>query len=1128
VQPEFEEPDQGELEPTVQFEAQGGLAPLAAQDPAGFAEHPAAELPAQTSTEDQAWAEWFSDADDSQPAFPRRHHHVTTVVVSHDGATWLPAMLTTLSNQTRHADAVVGVDTGSQDDSADLLRRSFGYDRVITTEPDLGFGQAVAAGLAHIGEVRVAPSSDAGELITWVWLLHDDSAPNASCLEALLTAADNDPGAAVLGPKILGWHDQRLLLEAGFSVTGAGRRFTGLERREHDQGQHDGVRDVLAVSSAGMLIRRDLWDRLEGFDPQLPLFRDDLDFCWRAHRAGERVIVATDAVLHHREASAHGRRTAAELAPHPHRADREAAVHVLLAQSSAIASPFIALRLFLASAVRAVMFALGKDFSAAGDEVKAVLNIVRHPKSLAQSRHRIHQTSVERVSVVNHLRPRLAWQMRQAWEALIGIASTSGASSAQAVSAVETGPAADESDFLDVSSSGLLRRLIVRPSVIMVVSLMLFAAVATHGLWWGDGVLQGGALLPTPDGAADLWSIYTQGWHDVGPGSNSPAPPYLLMVFSAGAVLLGKSALAVQLVMLLGLAFAGWAAYFSLRNVIISRPVRIWAAVMYAVLPPVTGAMTAGRLGTVIAAIAFPFAIRSCVRLAVNTGSVRRAAGTALLLSVLIAAIPLFWLIALIFAVALGVFDWRRDGREAKASLQRLAIAVLGPVVLLAPWSLQWFAQPVRFLIGSGEHSLNDPDLSPIAVLLIHPGGPGMTPVWITAGLVVAGLLALLRRDRLTSIALAVALGIVGLMFAMLQTIIMVTPPGATDAIRPWPGSATLVWGAGLILAAALAADGLRQTMGGASFSLEQPLAVAVTVIAVLTPLASALLWFPSAGNVLQKAPASAVPAFVAADSVSAQAPRTLMLRQDSAGRVLYTMLNGPGPVLGDADMAPPGDVWVPLDEYVAALASGRGGSEIAGLSGYGIRFILLAQGTSADLIPVLDGEPGLRRLSSASGEVLWRIDGVTSRARLIAGGVPQEVDVVGGDPEQVAATGVSAQPYIDAPLAAADGERQLVLGALENSKWTAVAKNATTGETTTLEPMTPSGSLSWSQAFTVPKDAAQVSVTFDQGIRSLWLWLQFIVFAVLVLLALPTHRLEEVDPDLEGLGFSPEAVRHD
>ena len=134
-----------------------------------------------TATEDQAWSEWFSDSQDGiLSILPRRHHHVTAVVVSHDGATWLPAVLTTLANQTRPADAVVGVDTGSLDDSPNLLRRSLGSDRVIVVDRLVGFGSAVLAGLAHVGEVQVEPSSESEELATWVWLLHDDSAPNAS------------------------------------------------------------------------------------------------------------------------------------------------------------------------------------------------------------------------------------------------------------------------------------------------------------------------------------------------------------------------------------------------------------------------------------------------------------------------------------------------------------------------------------------------------------------------------------------------------------------------------------------------------------------------------------------------------------------------------------------------------------------------------------------------------------------------------------------------------------------------------------------------------------------------------------------------------------------------------------
>src|SRR5690606_2272724 len=129
-----------------------------------------------------------------------------------------------------------------------------------------------------------APEQAHGRFREWVWLLHDDCAPDVNALRALLAAADRDPKAAILGPQLREWHDRRVLLEIGVTVSRSGRRDTGLEPKEYDQGQHDeihGVRDVLSVSTAGMLIRLDVWEELSGLDPSLPLFRDDLDLCWR-------------------------------------------------------------------------------------------------------------------------------------------------------------------------------------------------------------------------------------------------------------------------------------------------------------------------------------------------------------------------------------------------------------------------------------------------------------------------------------------------------------------------------------------------------------------------------------------------------------------------------------------------------------------------------------------------------------------------------------------------------------------------------------------------------------------------------------------------------------------------------
>ncbi|MCZ9336448.1 glycosyltransferase, partial [Streptomyces sp. TRM76130] len=87
------------------------------------------------------------------------------------------------------------------------------------------------------------------------------------------------------------------------------------------------------VSTAGMLVRRDVFEALGGFDRRLPLMRDDVDLCWRAHAAGHRVLVAPEAVVRHAEAASRERRAvdcAGRTTASPHKVDKAGAVHTLL------------------------------------------------------------------------------------------------------------------------------------------------------------------------------------------------------------------------------------------------------------------------------------------------------------------------------------------------------------------------------------------------------------------------------------------------------------------------------------------------------------------------------------------------------------------------------------------------------------------------------------------------------------------------------------------------------------------------------------------------------------------------------------------------------------------------------
>ena len=237
-------------------------------------------------------------------------HTVTAIIVAHDGARLLPGLVKALRAQTYPAERVVGVDTGSRDRSGAILAELIGQDVVFGMDRATGYGEAVAAALRHSAARRAAETSPGVKRVDWIWLLHDDCEPEPETLERLLRAASRDRSVVVLGPKVLDGQDRRVLREVGVAIDRAGRRITGIEPGEIDQGQHDHNRAVLAVGSAGMLIRRDAWDRLGGFDTRLKLFRDDLDFCWRAQGAGYRVQVVTDAVIYHRELSARRRRGA--------------------------------------------------------------------------------------------------------------------------------------------------------------------------------------------------------------------------------------------------------------------------------------------------------------------------------------------------------------------------------------------------------------------------------------------------------------------------------------------------------------------------------------------------------------------------------------------------------------------------------------------------------------------------------------------------------------------------------------------------------------------------------------------------------------------------------------------------
>ncbi|HVE23862.1 MAG TPA: glycosyltransferase family 2 protein [Sporichthya sp.] len=1034
-------------------------------------------------------------------------HDVTVVLVTHDGERWLPQVLPAATGQTRPGDRFVVADTGSTDFTADLVADFLPAANVVSLPRETGYGAAVKAAVAHADSLAGAhPDAPEEDVRRWIWLLHDDSEPEPDALEHLIAAVDADPGVGIAGTKVRGWYRRRRLLEVGVTIDGGGRRETALERGEQDQGQHDFRRETLAVSSAGMLIRRDVWDALGGFDEHIPLMRDDVDLCWRAWLAGHRVVVVPEAVIYHAEASTQQRREVHIASGRVHFLDRAGAMRTLLANLSTRRFVLTVPRLFLGGLLRAIGYLVAKIPRHAADELRAIGSVLLTPGEVLAMRrarradHRVSPDSLRR------LFPAFGHQFALARDALAAVA---GGRRVEGTAigrhrVIETGPGSEEAENLDLGAGGVLMRRVMRsPGWLLMLGLLALTLVAGRELL-GGGRLVGGALLPAPGGASDLWSAYTGSWHPDSVGSSGAAPPYLAITGFLATLLLGHADLAVTLLLLGSVPLAGVNAYLCSSALPTSRSLRVWASAAYALVPVFSGAVAAGRLGSAFTAALLPALALATVR-AIGTpgrpGTVRAVWVAALTLTVMTAFLPLAWV--LVAVVAGGVLGAGRAiaGHGDRDLLRRLAMVVAVPPVALLPWSAQLLLHPSRLLAEPGAPG---PDLAADTqnawrLLLLDPGGPGPMPGWVGGGVLIAGLVGLAVARHRTIALLASATACVGYVVALVASRFEVRATAGGTEVPAWPGLALALAALGLLIAAAVGADGMRERLASREFGLAQPAAALVALVAIGAPAAAGLSWFTrGADGPIDRAGAVLVPAFVAAESETSDRPRTLALRVRrepgrAEGSLSYSLVRDAGPRLGSADVETPASAGDRFGQLVGDLVSGRGDEVVGRLGDFAIRYVLVKAPVLPELARKLDAVPGLERVSAQGGDGLWRVQVPVARVMFFptggAAGVP------------VASERVSA----DADLPSSPSGGIVALAEPSSPHWKATLDGHG------LKSQVING---WAQGFVVPPGGGHLQLEWSSPLRGIWLFSQTCLVIVMIVLALPGGARRPVDDE--------------
>lgn len=215
---------------------------------------------------------------------------VCAVVVTHNRRQLLSECLAAVAAQTRRPDHVLVVDNAGTDGSAEMVAREHPGAELLRLERNEG-----GAGGFHEGMRR---GHEGGW--TWLWLMDDDTIPNADALERLLEAPDlleeGSEAPALLASKVV-WTDGHIhpMNTPRLRTKDVDALVRGMER---------GVVPLRLCTFPSLLVRRAAVDRYGLPHKEFFIWSDDIDFTARVLRHEPGYFVPASVALHKTDGAA--------------------------------------------------------------------------------------------------------------------------------------------------------------------------------------------------------------------------------------------------------------------------------------------------------------------------------------------------------------------------------------------------------------------------------------------------------------------------------------------------------------------------------------------------------------------------------------------------------------------------------------------------------------------------------------------------------------------------------------------------------------------------------------------------------------------------------------------------------
>ena len=639
---------------------------------------------------------------------------------------------------------------------------------------------------------------------------HDDVVLRPDTVSKLIEETFRS-NAGVVGPKLVQWDNPSLLQHVGLGADRIGEIDSLIEPYERDQEQHDAVRDVFFLPSACMVVRADLFRELGGFAPDIPFFGEDLEFCWRAHLSGARVLVVPAAVVRHRERFD-------ERNPDIGRPALEAQhrVRTVATLSGRLQLPGVMVQLFVTSLVETIFGVFTGGLRRSIATLRAAVAVLLDTRYIVRRRGEVRPYRRIAAGEIHDLQVR---------------------GSARFTSFVRHRRAIAQQQTKEDRKRGFRLGGGQRIIGLITLAVALVIVIGSRGII-SSGVTSVGEFLPLRSGSESpgkLLANYLTNWSSVGFGNVGAQPTAHVFLALGGLLVFGKLAL-LQTLCVVGAIVIGCLGMASVGAVFQNSRAQLVGAVVYAVVPLPYVSIAHGRLGALLCYAALPWMLRFFAMSSTAQSANQRSqlfARAILLAGVITAFVPSFALLVALVGILWLVGDVLAGthGKQVLWSGLFAVVVTSGAAIVQVPWLNGMVAGDAwNWFTGSTSHTGNQLGLQSLAQLDFGSLRFGVVIIALYFP-VIAGL-AIVKAERFVWAARSAAL-VVGA-----GALAVAADQGTLSVTTPEPAIVLVVVTCGLALASATCFTAVTEVLRRAAIGWRRPIGwiVVVAVVSSIVP----------------------------------------------------------------------------------------------------------------------------------------------------------------------------------------------------------------------------------------------------------------------------------------------------